>query len=812
VGTANSVNFVNFKQHSFISRKLLYLFIPLLLAAALLTNISSRAEAAGNTCSWTGNGGDNNWSTAANWDGCLGAAPTDADNLFFPPSPARTTSTNDLVGLDLDSIYIEASDMIFNGNDIDLTPTVDHALILNGDDNDWAISITINGSDNRQIFSAFDNIISGDIELNITGAGNFFIGHNNSSSSLEISGDISGSVANNLYTSNSGYRVIYSGNNTFTANIFSGGEVTCKSNTCFGNVANTLDIYGNAVTFEDVTFANPINVSSGGSGIYSDGDVTLTGNIELAAPVFTIYAYEDSTLSIESDIDTNTYSMFFMGPGTHTQDGVISGSGEIFVYADTTFSGNNTFTGNVEISAENTLTVNSANGLGTTDGDTTISFGATLVAGTGFGSLTIPENISVSGTGVSDGGAIRKTQSNASATVLSGTITLNYNTYIYVGGNTEVGFSGQITGTGNITFGSGAETGRVSFSGSVSNDYVGETNLESLSSLSLGKTGGAIAVPGDIYVHGDTGPSVLILSGDDQIADDTLVTLDAENYEANIYAPIEISQTFGMISGDGKIRLTSDATELRVGSDDSDGVFSGIIQAGGSTITKVGTGKWTLTGTVAPEFGEFANFVVEDGELNTNFADTSGGFSPITLDGGNLSGTGNVGQLSINEGDVSPGNSPGCLNPTGNVTMAASPSSLIVDIEGSTPCSGYDVFAASGNVDLNGARLELNTDPSFTPTPGTVFEIVGGNTVTGTFEGLPNNSNVTIGNYIYRINYTSNRVTLTFGEASDVVGTPPKESLPRTGIAIGASILTAMLLLGAGLALRKHRRPKPFTP
>ena len=42
---------------------------------------------------WTGGGGDNNWTTAANWD--LGIAPVAGDALVFPAGAARLTNVND---------------------------------------------------------------------------------------------------------------------------------------------------------------------------------------------------------------------------------------------------------------------------------------------------------------------------------------------------------------------------------------------------------------------------------------------------------------------------------------------------------------------------------------------------------------------------------------------------------------------------------------------------------------------------------------------------------------------------------------------
>src|ERR1043165_9404258 len=60
------------------------------------------------TCTWSGGGSDNNWSTAANWDNCGGAhaTPQDGDDLVFPGGAARNTSNDELPTLTVGTIPI----------------------------------------------------------------------------------------------------------------------------------------------------------------------------------------------------------------------------------------------------------------------------------------------------------------------------------------------------------------------------------------------------------------------------------------------------------------------------------------------------------------------------------------------------------------------------------------------------------------------------------------------------------------------------------------------------------------------------------
>ena len=58
------------------------------------------------TCTWSGDGGDNNWSDGANWVG--GDAPTDGASLLFPDGAARLASNDDL-GAGFQSIRLSST-------------------------------------------------------------------------------------------------------------------------------------------------------------------------------------------------------------------------------------------------------------------------------------------------------------------------------------------------------------------------------------------------------------------------------------------------------------------------------------------------------------------------------------------------------------------------------------------------------------------------------------------------------------------------------------------------------------------------------
>lgn len=140
------------------------------LAASLLFPAAAFA-AAPYTCTWTGAGGDSNFSTAGNWSGCNGTSPQPADNdqLIFPVGAPNLTPFNDLTSATFENIT-------FNGG-----TSGSDGYVITG--NDISVTATMQGSINDQSTTSSGN----ELALNITEAGTgLFEG---SSSSQLIIGD-----------------------------------------------------------------------------------------------------------------------------------------------------------------------------------------------------------------------------------------------------------------------------------------------------------------------------------------------------------------------------------------------------------------------------------------------------------------------------------------------------------------------------------------------------------------------------------------------------------------------------------------------
>src|SRR5262249_33997626 len=150
-------------------------------------------------------------------------------------------------------------------------------------------------------------------------------------------------------------------------------------------------------------------------------------------------------------------------------------------------------------------------------------------------------------------------------------------------------------------------------------------------------------------------------------------------------------------------------------------------------LTKVGAGTFTLTGASTYT----GPTVVSDGNLRVNGSIASA----VTVTGsGTLSGAGTTGGITATAGvTVSPGGTgPGILTAAGSIALGRG-SSLVVELNGAAPGSGYDqlrVTGAGSTVSLGGS---LNVRVGFVPA-GQSFTIInngGSSPVSGTFSGLP---------------------------------------------------------------------------
>lgn len=218
----------------------------------------------------------------------------------------------------------------------------------------------------------------------------------------------------------------------------------------------------------------------------------------------------------------------------------------------------------------------------------------------------------------------------------------------------------------------------------------------------------------------------------------------------------------------------------------------GISGAGG--LTKVGSGTMG-TSTVDSDYA--GPTAVSAGRLNLNGKTATS--STVVESGATLGGIGTVtnGAVVNSGGRLAPGTSAGILN-TGTLALASG-STFEMEVNGTTPGTGYDQANVTGAVELGGATLSVIL--GFSPAPGDSFTIVANDDsdpVVDTFSGLAEGATFGVNGTEFAISYaggTGNDVVLT------VVSAVP--TLPSTLI---TAVMAVSLLALAAWTLSRRRR------
>jgi autotransporter-associated beta strand protein len=235
--------------------------------------------------------------------------------------------------------------------------------------------------------------------------------------------------------------------------------------------------------------------------------------------------------------------------------------------------------------------------------------------------------------------------------------------------------------------------------------------------------------------------------------------------------------TVGSIEGDGHILLSTrilGSRNLRVGSNNSNTVFSGLIsdRGSGGSLTKIGTGKLVLSHRNTYTGGT----IVSRGKLIVNNIGGSGtGSGPVQVDGGWLGGKGIIaGAVTVGTGSgsgavLAPGyvhglGSPGALTIQSPLTFNVG-ATYNVDVNSSNATA--DEVVANGVSINSGAQFSFADLESGILTPGTVFTVINNTAATpivGTFSNLPDGSIFTANGNTYQVSYQGgdgNDLTLT---------------------------------------------------
>ncbi|MCX6970322.1 MAG: autotransporter-associated beta strand repeat-containing protein [Verrucomicrobia bacterium] len=291
-----------------------------------------------------------------------------------------------------------------------------------------------------------------------------------------------------------------------------------------GAASNTSTLGGN--TADTSTFSGTVNLASGSNATYrftaaTNGTVNFTGNIT----------------------GTATNGLSKIGNGT-----VVLGG-----------TGSSTYTGTTTIST-GALTAAKATALGSTADGTAVSDGAALQLS---GGIAIgAEALSLTGSGISSGGAMRNLSGNNS---YAGVITLAGATRINSDANTLTLGAGGITGTQDLTFGGSGNTivsGNITTStGTVTKDGGGTLTLSGISTYT-----GNTTISSGTLVLSSGGAGTPAISSSSAIINNGTLAFNAQTFNVT-YA--------NTISGNGSVVHNQSPATRRVSLTSTSNSYSG---------------------------------------------------------------------------------------------------------------------------------------------------------------------------------------------------------------------------------------------
>jgi autotransporter-associated beta strand protein len=570
----------------------------------------------------------------------------------------------------------------------------------------------------------------------------------NQSSNGTFGGAISG---NGSVTKQNTGTLTLTGNNTYTgATLLNGGTLVANSASLPVNSGVTMTNASSLVLDQAATgtfgglVAGAGSVTKQGDGsltftaanTYDGGTTVDTGSLvlsgagKLGAPTGPL-AVNTAILDLGGTSQTvgavtlnnGTISNGMLNGSSYTSTGgnvsaSLGGPGIVFTNTsgNTTLTGNNSYTGGTVINGgivtASSTSLPAAQAVTIADGaslhfseptDGTFS-GATSGAGSveklGAGALTLTgNNLHSGGTTVTSG--TLTTSGNGTFGAADGALTVNGGTLDLGAGNRTAG--AVVLGGGTIRNGTLTGTSYTSTGGNVSASLAGP-------GVVFTNTSGTTSLTGNNTYTGGT-----VINGG--IVSSSLAHLPSD-------------QTVTIATG-GELVLN----------DPTSGTYSGNL-TGSGVFRKQGSGTLTfaLPTTTAIE--------LEAGSLYSNSSIGSLNIASGAFFGGNATVTGNV----VNNGTLSPGNSPGQIIVAGNFTQLPA-GTLLIEFASLT---SFDQLVVTGTASLAGT-LQIDVLGSYNPAGKTFDILTAGGGVSGTFAPVTGSAAL-----ISTVNYSANAVTISF--------------------------------------------------
>jgi autotransporter-associated beta strand protein len=383
--------------------------------------------------------------------------------------------------------------------------------------------------------------LSGGVNINSRGsAHNLTVNVGSGTSTISGVVERTGGGTSALIKTGSGTLVLSNANTYTDATTISAGVINIQNGAAFGTTAGGVTVANNAaLQMQGGIAVGAEALTLSGTGISTDGALRNMSGGNSWAGAITLGANtqvnsDAGTLTLSGAISGN-YNLTVGGAGDTTISGVIgtgahtltkTGSGTLVLSG----AGANTYTGATTIGA-GVVNIQKGAAFGTTAGGVTVASGAALQT---QGGITVgAEALALSGTGISNDGALRNISGNntwGGAITLSGANTRINSDAGALTLSGAIGGSGQnlvVGGAGNTTISNAIGTG----SGTLTKDGAGALVLSGANSYSGGTTiGSATAVGGTLQLGTGgtlpTGGEVTVYSG----------TLDLNSHSASIGA------------------------------------------------------------------------------------------------------------------------------------------------------------------------------------------------------------------------------------------------------------------------------------
>jgi fibronectin-binding autotransporter adhesin len=659
---------------------------------------------------WTGNGGNVNWITGANWGGTAPTSSTTTD-LTFGGSTNPGTALNPLnqninATFQLRSISFSngSGSFFLGGNALAFTSTTTNTIT----------ELSSNAQSIANNFTANSNSIV--LTLNGDGAGvvtlSGIIGTGNGTKDYSI-------------TKSGASNFILSGVNTYRgATNINAGILTIQNNAALGDVASgttvasgaALQIQGGISVSTEALTLNGTGISSGGAFRNVSGTNSFAGAITFGSA--SSISSDAGTLTLSGNVNNGGFLFTETGAGNVTITSVISGAGGL------TKNGAGTLT--LSGAASNTYT-----------GATTVNQGTLVLAKPG--SVLSPSAITIGGAGstatVQLGVNYQLYGANATINLL-GTLNLNnFNEYV---GTLTVNGGSVVTGSGILYIGGGIVSSASNVTTTLTGNYSVYTNQ--IFNIASGTTASGIDVnlsgPVGEVNAGTTitkqGAGKIVLSGANSYTGLTTVSagvLNIQNASAlgttaagttvSSGAALEIEGNIAV----GNEALTLNGTGISGGGalrniTGTNSYMGGITLGSASTINS-DAGTLTLSGGITnggftTTFGGASN-ITESGVISGTGALTKSGNGTLTLSGVNTYSGGST----LNGGTVIVSTSAGLGATGGAVTINAA----TLDIAAT--------FTSTRNFVLGNSASTVTVDPTFTFTANGVFSGTGALNKTG---------------------------------------------------------------------------------